>query len=114
VDRREHLVLSRRLRSLTSVAFIVLSERRRAGSVGTGEALTFLAVHQHADLMLRKPHGYSYTTPTDVAQLTGLDEKTVCSHLARLARQGLLIRRTVGARRVGYRPPTAAERWLTS
>ena len=56
--------------------------------------MTYLAVHQRADLTLHRPGGHAYTKANDVAHVTRLDEKTASSHLASLARRGMLIRRT--------------------
>jgi DNA-binding transcriptional ArsR family regulator len=112
VNHDHLLLLSRRLRSFTAVAFVELAKPSNVGVMKSGAIVTYLAVHHHGDLMLHDPAGYRHASPADVAQLTGLHESTVGEHLAALARRGLLVRIAISVRRVGYRPVAQAEEWL--
>ena len=104
-----HQQLARRLRTFTAGAFVLL-----AGSTNLKPTrqLVYLAVHQHADLMLRHPDGYRHTAAGDVAALIVLDRSTVSGHLAALARSGVIARVDTDSREVGYRPIPEMADWV--
>ncbi|MEU3455598.1 hypothetical protein ABZ671_18655 [Micromonospora sp. NPDC006766] len=101
--------LARRLRTFTAGAFVVLA---KSESIKPTRQLVYLTVHQHADLMLRHPDGYRYTTAGDVAALIVLDRSTVSGHLAALSRTGVIARVDTNGREVGYRPLPEMAAWV--
>lgn len=111
MDYQQLVDLSPKLRSFTAAAYSVLAALDPA--LKPGQAVVYLAVHHHGDLMVHAAEGYRNTSASDVAQLVGLDPSTVARRLAALARRGLLARLPLGARRIGYRPLAEAESWLS-